>query len=443
MRIVPVFVVVVCLCLQPLSAEQPPSAETTRRLDTLRYGIEGQVIELLTTLATEKNDLYIEEIIAVFDRSTSPKLKTAILDFLGRMERRDAEKRCVEIIKKRDTLPDILVASAFQYLLALRSSAALLEAVEIIEADEKNYLEAAIKTVAVSGSEAEAEALHKAYEADGTEQRIKEQIVLALGAMKSAASFDLLASIVTSDEAGKVLRMYACGALGDLGDPRGIAMLVTASVSTDPNVRASAIAALGKFKTEEARAAVREGLRDGHVLARAAAAKAAGMSRDEEALPYLEYKVSYDPEKSVKEASVKALSEIGGERVEAFLLAYASEAKNNALYRSSALGALVSKGSASVRIKALELFTTVQNDKDRAVFTAFARAALAVDSETASPFALVLLGDRDFAMKLGALAWAERNKAGELLDTIRLLADSDPNEAVKKRAAQAIERLDR
>jgi len=184
-------------------------------------------------------------------------------------------------------------------------------------------------------------------------------------------------------------------------------------------------------------------LRDGHVLPRIAAAKAAGKSRDEAVVPYLEFKVSYDPEKAVKEAAITALAAIGGARIDGFLSSYLAESKNAVVYRSAALGAIIAKSGEEARGKAMAAFIAAQSEKDRAVFTAFARAAMAVDDEAAVPFAAVLLGDRDFSMKLGALAWAERNKARELESTIKALSENDPNEAVKKRAAQALDRIGR
>lgn len=434
-------ITLIYLVLTTAGADDTAPVEDTKRLDTIHYGIETQVIELLSALRSEKNDQYKEELLKAFDVSTSPKLKAAILDYFGAMEINEAEARSAELIQKRDTQTDALVASAFSYLIAIKSKAALKESVTILEEDEKRYVQAAIKAIGAAGSDDEAIALRKAYEADGVEPAVKEAIVLALGAMKSGPSYELLASIASNEESGKTLRMYSCAALGDLGDKRAISVLAGASVANDPNVRAYAIAALGKFSTQEARSAVREGLRDGHVLPRIAAAKAAGTSRDVDAVPFLEFKVSYDPEQAVRIASITALSEIGGSRADSFLAAFLLEVKNSVQYRSTALGALIAKGSEASRVEALKVFTLAQAEKDRAVFTAFARATTAVDDKNAIPFVELLLGDKEFSIKLGALAWAERNKATELKGLIKSLSETDSNDAVKKRAAQALGRL--
>jgi len=422
-------------------AQDAVPGPSTERRDTIRYGIETQVMELLSTLKTEKDKEFLEDILSAFDTTTSPKLRSSIFDYLGALELGDAEGRAAAIIARRDQEADALVGAAFTYLVGLRSGAALGDAKTILKDDEKKYVLAAIKTLGAAGSVGEAEALRQKYESDGVDQPTKEAIILALGRMKSSSSFELLVSVASSDESGKALRMYACTALGDLGDDRAVPVLTGASTAADPNVRASAIAALGKYSGSKALAAIREGLRDPHVLPRIAAAKASGELADSEAIPFLEYKASYDPERAVREASLTSLAAIGGAQVDDFLYAYFSDSKTAIAYRAAAFGAVVAKGGAAARAKALAAFAVAQAVKDRTLVTAFAKAAMAVDGPNAMPFAEALLGDNDFSMRLGGIAWADRNKARELEAVIRSLSVSDPSDAVKRRAAQALGRL--
>jgi len=424
-----------------VAAKSAATLEIEKRLDTIRYGIETQVIELLATLKSEKNDDYLQDLLLAYDSSTSPRLKAALLEFYADRKNKEAEKRATELIRDRDKNEDFLVASAFSYLLAIKSQSALEYAVSILDDEEKKYIPAAIKTIGAMGSELEAEVLRTAYDAEGADAATKEAIILALGSMKSTASFDLISSILKTDESTKTQRMYACTALGELADPRSIPVLIEASQTIDPNVRSYAIAALGTYDSLEAMAAVREGLRDSHVLVRLAAVKAIGKTLDKEAIPFLEYKASYDPEKAVREASIAGLAAIGGAQVEDYLTGLFGDAKMAVQYRSTALGSIVAKGGEAARQKALEAFMVAQADKDRALFTAYAKAALAVDDSSAEPFAQALLADKDFSMRLGAILWVDRNKAVELKETLRVLSETDPNDAVKKRAALALGRL--
>lgn len=423
------------------SGDDAGLTETEKRAATIRYGIESQVLELLTTLRGEKDDSLKADILESFDSSTSPKLRTAILEYLAALELRDAEERAARIVAERDSNAEAMVMASLTYLRALKLKAALDEAAEIVADDEGLYLQAAIRYIGAAGDERQAGVLREAYEADGVEQSTKEAVVQALGSLRSVESFELLSSIASSDESSKAIRMYACSALGELGDDRAVPVLVGASVSPDPNVRASAVEALGEYSGAAALSAVRQALRDSHALPRIAAAKAAGASGDAEAMPYLEYKASFDPEKAVREASIAAIAAIGGQRADDYLAAFIAETKNGVQYRSAAIKAVLANGGGEARKKALDAFAAAQAEKDRALFTAFAKAAMSVDDEAAAPFAELMLGDKDFSMRLGALAWIERNRYAALADAVRLVSETDASDAVKKRAAKALERL--
>ena len=267
---------------------QDQESEHQRRLDVLRYGIETQVIELINTLKSEKNKDYAEELLPIFDSVTSPRLRSAILDYYGLLELDVADSRAAKIIATRDELSDSLVGSAFSYLLALKSDAALEHVRLILEDEERKYLGAAIKILGVSGTEDDVQILRALYESSSSDAAIKQEILLAFGKMRAKSSFELLASIASAEDEGKIERMYACTALGDLGDPRAVSILVKASVTGDPNVRANAIGALQNFEGKDVDNAILQGLRDQHIAPRAAAVKATEKRQIQAAIPFLE-----------------------------------------------------------------------------------------------------------------------------------------------------------
>ncbi len=424
-------------------AEAAAKADAEKRLSTIRYGIEGQVIELLDALKAEKNTDYAEELLAAFDSATSDKLRIAVLEYCAALDLRAAEDRALGIVKARDSHADALVDAALGYATALRSARMLESAVEILGNEEKRFTPAAIRLLGAAGKAREARALLEAYEREGVEKDTKEAIVKALGALKAVEAFDLLAGIASSEESTKALRMYACEALGAMGDERAVTILIKAAAGSDPHVRAQAIEALGAFSSDSAVSAVREGLRDSHVLPRAAAVRAAASGKDAGAVPFLEYKASYDPEKTVREASLKALASIGGDRALDYLSSFLAEAKHGSAYRAVALGCLIERGRPEDRAKAVDIVKAASLEKEKSLYQAFARAIIKVDAAEASGFIDILLADKDFSTRLGAIAWIERNRARGHEEALRSMAAGDANEAVRKRAAQALLRLEK
>ncbi|HPE37119.1 MAG TPA: HEAT repeat domain-containing protein, partial [Spirochaetales bacterium] len=228
---------------------------------------------------------------------------------------------------------------------------------------------------------------------------------------------------------------------GKLGDAQAVPILVKASTADDPNVRAYAIEALGRFPGGDVSSAILSSLRDAHVLPRTAAVKAAGALGLSDAVPALEYKASYDPERQVREAAIDALARIGGGRAFSFIAGMLEDAKAASMYRAKALAVIVTSGDASSRKRAMDVFDKAALDKDRNLFQALARAVLVLDGTEAAAYAERLLADSDYTSRLAALAWVERNKYKGLAGVVKNLSETDPVPAVKKRAAETLGRL--
>ncbi|MDP3178035.1 MAG: HEAT repeat domain-containing protein, partial [Spirochaetaceae bacterium] len=294
----------------------PPRTEDAaiaERRDTIRYGIDSQIMTLLKELASEKEDAFNDDLLELYMASRSPRLRSSVLDFLGGREWTGAEAEALGIIEDRDLNDQALVAAALSYLASIRSKGALAFAQEIAEEDDAKLLPSLVRLLGRAGGPDEERLLLSWLDDDGASESTKLEAVRALGDMKSTLAADRLALAAADADAGKALRMYACEALAKIGDPISVSALVTAANGGDPNVRTSAIEALAAFPSAEAEAAIIEGLRDSYANARLAATKAAGKRKATSALPFLRYKAANDPEKSVRLEACRAIAAIGGD----------------------------------------------------------------------------------------------------------------------------------
>ena len=73
----------------------------------------------------------------------------------------------------------------------------------------------------------------------------KRAIAIAMGLCGDAKAIPLLAAELADPDNGLVLRVYAAGALGMLGDGQGLDLATGALASDDPYIRAAAVRALG------------------------------------------------------------------------------------------------------------------------------------------------------------------------------------------------------
>lgn len=410
----------------------------TRRKDTLKYGIESEIFELLDSLKAEKDGGYNAEILGLFMSSRSLKLRSAILDFWSALEWKGGEAEALGLVEGRDNQDPALVSSALAYLAQIRSRKALSLSKDLLKEADKKILPSLLKLLGRAGGPQEEEALLAFLETDDASEDLKQGAIRALGDFGSGKAADKLMRLVEDPQGSKTTRMAASESLGKIGDSRAVKSLVIAANGDDVNVKASAIGALGNFKGGEADRAILGSLRDAAVLVRIAGCKALAARKLEESVPALVYKASYDPEKAVKIEAFKALGEVGGKDAFAFLRSYLDAPKSETALKVLAFGVLLRKDPSSMPSLVTRL-SAEATGKDKSLYVAFAKELAGGEpSPGASPLARVLFADQDYLMRLGGLEWARRNKVPEIRPDLERLSVSDPSDYIRKKALEIL-----
>ena len=375
----------------------------------------------------------------------------AVLDFFSGLEWNGAEQLAIGLLDDRDNQDADLVASALSYLAAVRSKDALKFADPIMKEDNKKLLPALVRLMGRAGGEAEEDLLLGFYDSDTATPALKEEAIKALGEIGSAKASDRLGKLVQDSGAGKAARMFACDALGKIKDPSSVAALVKAAIDADPNVRCSAIDALGAFAggsagppAESASKAIAEALRDSYAKARIEACKAAASGKVQAALPFLRYKAQSDPEKAVRTEACRSLAAMGDPATGsdpslAFLRERLEDQKEEAELRVLCFGLLARYdpvGSLAV-LQARLLAESVQ--KDRGFYTALAREIANADKAPGvAALAKILLSDQDYLIRVAGIEWIRKNKAIDMKADLERLATTDPSDMIKRRASDAL-----
>jgi hypothetical protein len=409
-----------------------------KRRNTILYGIDTEILDLLKSLTSEKETAYNDELLKLLTASKSDKLRSSILDFFASLEWAQAESAALRIVENRDEQDAALVSSALGFLASIKSKEALAFVPKMLEENNKAYTKGLIRLMGRAGGETEESILLEWFDGDSTTQELKEEAIKALGEIGSSKAAERLERLVKDGEAGKAARMYACTALGKIKNAASVSALIQAANGADPNVRAAALEALENFDTADARSAIVQGLRDSFVQARIAASKAAGKLKIAEAEPFLRYKATSDPEKAVKTEACRALALLGGDSF-SFLRERVEDKKTETSIRVLCFG-LLARYDASRSLKLLEdVLRAEQTQKERSFFTALVREiANADDAPDIGPLAEILLGDKDFNIRIGAVEWIRKNKATDMKDELAKIAESDPSEPLRKRAADAL-----
>ena len=430
------------------AADEASRVEAGRR-DTIRYGIDVEIVDLVRALISEKDARYNDDLLKVFKNSRSSKLRTAILDFFSSIEWPGAEKAAISLVEDRDkdNLDVDLVSSSLTYLAALRSKEALALSGGIVDGNEKKFLPALVKLLGRAGGATEEELLLGWFDSDSVTPALKEEAIKALGDIGSGKAAERLGKLIQDTAAGKAARMFACAALAKIKDASSIDPLVKAANDADPNVRTSAVEALGVFAEaegapgEEARGAITEALRDPYVNARVAACKASAAGHLAAAAPFLRYKARSDPEKSVRTEALRSLSSLGGDSF-AFLRERLEDPKEDLGQRSLCFGLLCRYDALSSLPILKSRLAAESIEKERSFFTYLAREVSNADKAPGiGELATILISDKDFLIRVAAVEWIRKNKAAEFKSVLEQLAAEDPADLIKKRAAEALKAL--
>ena len=420
-----------------LCAQDPQILD--KRRDVIRYGIESELLELVTALQNEKEDSLNQDLVALLAETRSPRLREAILKFFSAREWPGAVADAVSLLDGRDQEPVPPVAAALAYLSAIKAREGVSRAREIVEARESKFLSQAIRLLGRAGGDPESDLLLSLYTSEETSDALRQDVIQALGELGSKSVVESL--IKTLDDTGekKATRMFAAEALGKIKDARAVSSLVRAANGDDPQVRGAAVSALGAFPGPEAEAAVVQALRDSLPTVRLAAVKASALRSIRDAEPFIRFRARNDPDRKVKDESIRALGTLGGRDNFQFLRDLLQDTKADSASRAMAFTVLLERDTDGSRGDLDRALAAETVSKDTSLLKAFQRALVQSTDKAAAPLVeAYVLKSSDFGTRIAGIDWVRRNKVSSLKPVLSALAESDKTEAVRTRAASAL-----
>jgi len=316
----------------PIFAQQ--DAETSRR-DVILYGTETEIAGLIQTLRSENVDYLDDDLITLIQTSRNQRILIGVFAFFGEREKTGLEERAIKAIIERDAETNETIHAAIDYLGKIKSAQAVPVIMELLDTEERRFLSSGFRAIgpASSGDKelADETALFLVdfytYREPGSDNR--SVIINSIGATGSSSGVPFLVDIATNTDERVPLRMAALGALSRIGDEEGLDAILTCVSTNDPNIRSSAVAALGPFSGPAVDNAILDGFRDSFYRTRIAAAQASRERRLETAVPYLRFRAERDDVPNVKDEAIRALGAIANEEAIGVLDSLFSERRNS------------------------------------------------------------------------------------------------------------------
>ena len=336
--------------------------------------------------------------------------------------------------------------AAIEYLGKVREGRAVPVLMGLLDAQERRFMNAAFRALGRAGSGDKAEADDAAeYLIDyytnrdpGDENR--RDIIAAVGATGSARGVSFLAGVAGSQEERIVLRIAALDALAKIGDPGGLEAILSCISAGDPNVRSSAVAALGPFSGEEVDKAILEAFRDSYYRTRLAAAQASRERKLEAAIPYLKYRAEQDEVPQVKDEAIRALGVIANDEATAIMDSLFAERKNADRVRLIAAEMLMKNNPGAYLGRLIVELDEAKQKNQTPLYNGFLKIVGDARTESAESIARRFLLNGGIVEKSYGLDLAANNNLISLAEEIKTLA-RDRNESLARKARRTAEKL--
>jgi HEAT repeat protein len=420
------------------AAEGREEGGDSGRRDIIRYGTETEIAALIQSLRGElsggpgegqEGDLD-EDLAALAEHTRNRGILRGIFEFFGERGKPGLEDRAIRAVEERDLEANETVAAAMDYLGKVGATGAAGALERIIGTKERRFMAPAIRALgrAAAGDREAADRaaayLRDYYRGEDPPDEFRREIIAALGETGSSAGVSFLAEIGGNSEERVTLRMAALDSLAAIGDEEGLPAIISAVSDGDPNVRASAIAALGPFSGEEVDRAILEGFRDSYYRVRLGAAQASRRGKMAAAVPYLKFRAERDDVPQVRDEAIRALGAIETAESGAALEGLFEDRGAAAAVRIRAAEMLAGRGGEEYIGKIIAEMEDAKARNQTPLYNGLLGVLGGARSTRLEALARRLLGSADIVEKSYALDMAAHNGFRGMAEEIRPLMES-------------------
>jgi HEAT repeat protein len=436
------------------AAATPGAAGTTAAADTeaaarektrelLAFGIDTQVLEVVTRLRAARDTGFTKELAALLAGSRSNDVRKAVLEMFADLGLLDGQPAARTLIAAWQTGDGALTAAAVVYLSSLKAADLGAMLLPLVDADDAVVVSTALRAIGMSRDPGAVEPLLAKLASVEYPDARKGEVVTALGELRDPRAVDALLRIAKSRDEEKTRRLFATDALGKIGDRRALPVLRDLFAEDDALVRAYAASALAAFGMAEALPSLLAGLRDANVKVRLQCTKALARPMDPsdaaQAVPAVRWKADNDPDRAVRLESVRTLGEIADTASVAYLEALLQNTESALDVRETALSALLSRTPGAAGIRA-----TVERElgaKDQKPIEMMARVLSQTKAGEIAAVLTRLLDSQGWAVRLFAVRGLVANGVAAASARLAEISEKDVSAAVRTEAARAVERL--
>lgn len=417
--------------------ESPEDEENNR--NTIRYGLPSEIAGLLDNLLKNDDPRFTEEIYDLFQVTKSSAIKEKVLKYFTKAEDPCLEDYAVDLLNDPYDETSAVVKATFQYVSAVKTTAAIPAVITLVESENENYFNDAIATLGDIGGPQEAMFLVEYLERDDLTDAQRQTLMRNCGKMHAVETWDKLVDILDNDDENSFVRMYAAESLGLMEVEKSVPVLVQHFDATDPNLRQYIVKGLSHFPDViEAKATVIQAIRDEHWRVRQEAIRTVKENETKDAVPYLIYRAKNDAEKIIKEESYASIASLNTDEGNDFLVAQLQDKKVADGTKKKIVEVLLKEDHAGEK-EIIELAKKVAvDDKRKDLRYAIAKEMVKNYKKSYDEVAELYLQSKDATTISLGLDMYKQKKSASLEAYVNTIANEKKNSANKTRAQKLL-----
>lgn len=279
--------------------------------DILKYGLEGQITELIDELTKNQDNRFVDGIYDLFQETKSVAVKEKILDYFTKLKDSCLASYAVEIINDPYDEKNSIVEKCFKYVSEADIKDANPGLVDLVDKEEDAYFTGALSALGETGGKEEALFLADYLDRDDLNVSQRQALMRVLGRIKAVETWQKISEIVKDENENTFVRMYAAEAIGAMEKPESEDILVELFESNDPNLRTYVIKGISYFNDKKSSDLIIQALRDSQYKVRLEAVSAVGKNRIDKAVPFLIFRCKdKDEQKQVKEKCYSVIADL-------------------------------------------------------------------------------------------------------------------------------------
>lgn len=414
-------------------------AQKTR--DTLAFGIDSEITELIDELQREDDRRFAGEIYDLFQSTRSAAVREKVIAYFTKLEDPCLENYAVEILNDPFDADNGTVGLLFDYVAKVRCAAAVPAVHNLIAGESEDYMVMAIRAMGDIGNDDEAVFLSGYMERDDLSVSQRQELIKVLGRLRAADTFDTLVGLAEDENENSFVRRYSAEAIGAMGNPDAVPVLMRLFEDSDPNLRVYVIKGLSHFDTQEARAVLLQGIRDNHYSVRLESISAAKEKGFSDAVPYLIYRARNDSQQVVKDACYPAIAKLNTSEGNEYLVSVITDEKlKNDSTKAKVAAALLEYNNAGVS-EIVSLAESVLNDNTRKPLRyALGKEFAKHESPAFAEICVKYLDSKDVATQGTGLDIYAKNRFPSVTARVQELAAQEKESVNQKKAKRILER---